>query len=352
MSISKKVLIYPYSRSMRAFIVYRQLLKKDMEIKGIVSPKGWGLSGDIINSFGKQFVVKDNFEEELVRCDYVWFCEDGEHELPEKVLKEKLLKTIQSGRKIIYTRKERFSDINLTPYIIREPQLNKRVDPLFMNELLEVDIPVITIMGNARNVDQAEVQLALQYEFTQRDYKVLSLLSMQSAPLVNSYRMPDVLSNGEITSNDKILFFNHYLRALEEIEKPDILIVGTSGGIYPYEQSVYREFGKGLFEIMCAIKTDFSILCSIYGEGIQEELCIEKEILENRYQFAVDAVHIAPYYWNNKESVGSARKAETIELDEEFLYNNITNLDESGIWNLRKYQNVQKLVDEIIDELS
>lgn len=347
-----RVLIYPYSRLLRPFVVYQKLLEDDLEITSVVSPGGWGLAGDVINSFGEKYMVQTDFEKEISHCDCVWFCEDEQNELPEKILKDKLLKAIKYDKKIIYTRKERFADIDLEPYVRETAKYKRRVEPMFMNKLLAIDVPVITILGNYKNTDQLEVQLALNYEFTKRGYKVTSIIPMQSASLFHAHMISESVIKDQKNSNDRIISINHYLKVLADNEKPDIMILGISGGIYPYDDTACIEFGQDIYETIHAIKSDFSILCSIYGAWIEEELEREKDVLKNRYQLAVDVVHLSPYYWNRNENSANVRRGDTIELDDGFLYEKVSRLDKSDIWNLRKYENVQKITDEIIEALS
>lgn len=347
-----RVLIYPYSRLLRPFVLYQGLLEDDMKITSVVSPGGWGLAGDVIESFGEKYVVQTNFEKEISHCDCVWFCEDEQHKLPEETLKDKLLKALKYGKKIIYTRKERFADIDLEPYVRKAAKYKKRVEPMFMNKLLPIDVPVITILGNYKNTDQLEVQLALNYEFTKRGYKITSVIPMQSASLFHAHRIPESVSRDQNNSNDRIISMNHYLKVLTDDEKPDIMLLGIPGGIYPYDDTACIEFGQDIYETIHAVKSDFSILCSVYGAWIEEELEREKCVLKNRYQLAIDLIHLSPYYWNRNENSANVRRGDTIELDEKFLYEKVPKLDKSDIWNLRKYENIQKITDGIIEILS
>lgn len=347
-----RVLIYPYSRLLRPFVVYQDLLGHDMKITSVVSPGGFGLAGDVIDSFGEKYVVQTDFEKEISHCDCVWFCEDEQHELPEKTLRDKLLKVLKHDKKIIYTRKERFDDIDLKPYIRAAANEKRKVDLMFMNKLLAIDVPVITILGNYKNTDQLEVQLALNYEFTKRGYKVTSIVPMRSASLLHAHTIPESVTRDQKNANDRIISINHYLKVLADDEKPDIMMVGIPGGIYPYDDTACIEFGQNIYETIHAVKSDFSILCSIYGAWIEEELEREKDLLKNRYQLAIDLVHLSPYYWNKNENSANIRRGDTIELDDDFLYEKVPRLDKSDIWNLRKYENVQKVTDQIIDALS
>ena len=101
-----KTLIYPYNRTVKGLIKYQELLD-GLEVEAAVIPKGWGEKGEIIKSIsGKSIVVKDDFEKELLRCDVVWFVEDGICSLPEKLLKDKIEKTAEMGKKFIFSRHE------------------------------------------------------------------------------------------------------------------------------------------------------------------------------------------------------------------------------------------------------
>ena len=115
----KKLLVYPYSRSTEPFIKYHYLIK-DYEIQALVSPKGWGIAGDTVDTLDGAFAVTDKFEEELKRCDVVWFVEDGTCTLSQTILDQRMDEAKRAGREMLFFQKER-----TLKYQIDAPYLNR-----------------------------------------------------------------------------------------------------------------------------------------------------------------------------------------------------------------------------------
>ena len=99
----EKILIYPYSKPYETFIRHQGLLD-DMLIVEAISPRGWGMENDSIEFENGEITVKCEFSDGLKNCSIVWFVDDENLELADKILWSKLHEAVKEHKKIIYTR--------------------------------------------------------------------------------------------------------------------------------------------------------------------------------------------------------------------------------------------------------
>ena len=51
-----EVMLYPYDRESYPIVIYHDMIK-ELEIKSLVSPRGWGLDGKIIINESQSYVL-------------------------------------------------------------------------------------------------------------------------------------------------------------------------------------------------------------------------------------------------------------------------------------------------------
>ncbi len=353
MDIKYKTLIYPYNRTVKGLIKYQELLD-GLEVEAVVIPKGWGEKGEVIKSIsGKSIVVKDDFEEEILRCDVVWFVEDGICSLPEKLLKDKIEKTAEMGKKFIFSRHESIFMEKYNMDLLLAPNCReKQIEIKYTNRLIPNDVPVIVVASDFKTPDKAEIEIALRYELQKKGYNVSSIFSFSGGEYMGGHSFPDFMNDQKKSESDKIILYNHNVRLIAADEKPDVFIVGIPGEVLPYSNTIHNEFGIRTFEITNAISSDFTVLCTIYREGLLEELDTERQMLFEKYGLNVECIHLSPYIWDVQDDVGNQTEGAVLETDKKFLYDHVSELDKKDIWNLSEYKNIQIVTNKIIELLS
>lgn len=346
----KKCLLYPYNRSMQGVVKYQDLMK-DMKIASLVSPNGWGLVGDRVETLDDVYTVTSDFDMALRESDAVVFMEDGTHILPESVLKKRIEECIAANKEILFARKK-VPDFVPENAIVKGKEFAKKIDMSKFNTLFPNDIPIITVAGNFKCADKVEVQLGIRHELLKRGYQVSSIFSIPGGELFGGYSYPSFMGRCDLTEQQKIIEYNHLVRLITSMEKPDAIILGIPGGVLPYSDEIHNDFGIAAFEISNAVNSDFTVFCTLYSENIAGELQAEGEMLKNKYNMEIGAVHVAPYMWDMQDEIGNKSGGAAIELEEEFLYQNITEMDQGQIRNMRRYENIQVVTDMIIEQLS
>lgn len=60
--------------------------------------------------------------------------------------------------------------------------------------------------------------------------------------MLGFYSFPSFMYDSNISEVNKVLMFNRFVRKIEKVEAPDIIIIGIPGGIMPYNRQFTRAF--------------------------------------------------------------------------------------------------------------
>ena len=76
----KKMMIYPYSNAYEPYALHSKLME-NIKVASLVASSGSGIVGKSIAIDDGKLVVSSDFDEELGKCDVIWFVEDEKYEL-------------------------------------------------------------------------------------------------------------------------------------------------------------------------------------------------------------------------------------------------------------------------------
>lgn len=142
--------------------------------------------------------------------------------------------------------------------------------------MYDIDIPVITVMSLGENCEKFELQLLLNDYFNNRGYKILQIGSNDLCDFFGIKKMPGFMY-GELSYNTKIKLFNRYIYEEVRREKPDLIIIGCSGGIMPYNRYVDNYFGEIPMVVSKALDIDINLL-SLY---LTKEGDVDKKYMDS-----------------------------------------------------------------------
>lgn len=291
----KKILIYPYSKEYEPVIKFSNFML-DYEVEEIISPPGWGLVGKEVQNNDRIYMISDDFSNALEKCEVVWFVEDGFLDLPDSVLYEKLIQTIQNNKQIIYTRNYNLKimelipdELNITPKSIKERQ--------YWGEggfnLLDQVKPIVFVAGASPNTDKYAMQLALVKGMREKGYTVSAVTSRRDSEMLGLHSIPEFMFDIGLSISERILRYNHFIKQIEIQENPDVIIIGIPGGVIPYSKKIHNDYGIIAFQIFYAINCDCGIFCSLYDSYGEEYFSQIENIIKNKYGVSIDYHHIS-----------------------------------------------------------
>lgn len=147
------------------------------------------------------------------------------------------------------------------------------------NSLLEVECPVISILGSGENCGKLELLLSTKRSLQEKGYKVLAISGNPVAKLLGCEVLPAYLYSSELSSTWKIIKVNHYIHELAVKYKPDILVLSHAGGIMRLNKYENNNFGEISYILSNAIASDYGVFCTYYNKYYSDEYFHELKML-------------------------------------------------------------------------
>jgi peptide maturation system protein (TIGR04066 family) len=357
---TESITIFPYSAKHSAFARHQRLMK-NMRISHLVSPKGWGLTGEMVETPCGNIVVDYDFAGALANSSVVWFVDDDHISLPQGCLEDKLRETVAARRKIIFTR--RAGDYALGDLAVAIPEeLNVTgsvfgADCLGISEerqklLFDIDVPIVTVLGTAENTDKFEVQAALHEQFAIAGYMASTVASRTEGEILGIHSYPRFMFDPAIDAEEKILRYNGLLKRIELRERPDVMILGVPGGVFQFSRKRNNRFGAQAFYISRAIKSDCAVLCSLYSDFVPSYFEDISVGIRNRLDIDVRHHHVAARMAGAEEAYQAPDDFNYITLDGEFVSREIKRYEGAGVCNLLCRGETERLAESIIANLA
>ena len=357
-----KVIVYPYSRLFAPFlrhIVYT----KQYDVVCAIMPGCWYKDG-VDAAFVDEncdigIPIKHHFEKHAEDADtIIWSDYEYNDELLQAKVWEQMCQSLKNGKKIICCQKLNDEDIELFTRIAHDygsdfeykisSDISITIKP---KSYLEIDVPVITVMGISNDCQKMETQLFLRRKFNSLGYKVLQIGSRDNCELLGFHSFPQFMFKNHMSEIEKMNSFYNYIIDLIEIEKPDVVIIGIPGGIYPLNKNYNLNYGITAFEVCNVIQSDCNIVnmwCDTYTEQLVQKMrnvtlhrlnapidFINLSNVTINKEFFMDRGHILGYNIYNKKYVEMFME----EINNPMVY---TLLNESR----------DKLFDKVIEKLS
>ena len=154
-----------------------------------------------------------------------------------------------------------------------------------IGQLKKIETPVIFILGIGEKTHKFHIQLTLRNYFLESGYKVSQVGSRNYCELFGFHSMPEFMYSYSISESSKIILFNNFIKELDILEKPDVIIIGIPGGIMPLNDVFTNKFGIMAYEISQAVTPDAAVF-SIYFNNYQNEH-FERLITSIRYRLGI-----------------------------------------------------------------
>ncbi|NLF36716.1 MAG: TIGR04066 family peptide maturation system protein [Clostridiaceae bacterium] len=335
MQIKEKAVLYPYDNEFTPLINHQYLLAKH-SIDKIISPRGWGMCGkDAGSAFGcTNFGLKicDNFEVACNECSTIIFSDFKKDTSFEELIFPKIEYSINTKKNIINTigineeidkQIASLCERNNVLYInYRKCKhnncINTIIDDQYINleRISKIRTPIILVLGISEKTNKFEIQLSLRENFIRKGYKVGQIGTRSYCELLGFHSMPQFIYDTNISESKKITLFNYYVKKMELIEKPDVIIIGVPGGVMPFNDILTNKFGITAYEISQAIIPDavvFSTLYEKYLPSFYEDL---SRSVKYKFGFDIDCFNLSN---NQFDWESSKTKTTLVENITEFI---------------------------------
>lgn len=296
---SLRVAIFPYDYEMQPYLRYNSMIK-NIKTEILLTPNGWALENGQLYGYKAQTVLSgDDYQS----VDAIWIT-DSINNLQDKQLYEIAEEFLKHNKKILLSRhiqKETHNNLvqlvnkysgKLVDLLQSEQCINFNTIPA---KLYDIYTPVIDIAGIGERTDKFLLQLAVKDYLERQGYHVILVSSRDNSMyLDNVYSLP-VFMNEIIPSEYKIILYNHFIKKIEEEEKPEVIIIGIPGEIMPISKVQLGHFGIRAFQILNAVNPDFLIM-SLYGNEISGKYLKElKQIIKYKFAANIDCFYLSNY---------------------------------------------------------
>lgn len=340
--MEEKVLIYPYSREYESMVIH-QNLAKNYQIVSAVSPPGWGYDGDIIETKKIKIIVSSNIPDELEKCTTVWIVKDGIVHVDEKIVEEMIKLSRKKGKKVVITRYTNLKYQNDTNIIDKAESYKEAY-------CLEIKKPVIAVLGGEEYTDKYEIQLVMYETLKQIGYKVSLVSSRQDSWLMDIHPFPEFMFSKEYNETEKIVKYNHYVKAIEVEESPDIILLGIPGGTLQFDDINHNNFAIPTYEVSKAVNIDFGILCLPYQNDLEERIPTYGNEIFSRFKIPVQLYHIASITEDMIELENDVRSF--LFLKDQFIDQKVADMKKIGVFNLKNLKSSMFAANYIINFFS
>ena len=319
------ICVYPYSDEVLPLLRHGILLAPEWKITSLVSLRSWGFVGQKIQGRDDTLTVTKSFEDLPEDTDYILIPEFFGNLNKPSVIRQILSRIIpflgkirgillsttldEENYKMLKTACENvceFIDLNLTLTVI---------DPIDQYErnkgLLEIDVPVVGIMGMWESTDKFEVSLALREKFIENGYQVSQIGSRNYCEMMGFHSFPRFMLDPSVGEAEKIFMLNRCLKQLADEETPDVIIVTVPGSTQQLNNKFPNGFGILPFLVSKAAFLDTLVLCTLYEPDAKALFEMISTSFKYKYGCEVDAFHMS----NTMFDAASISEMDTMRLN-------------------------------------
>lgn len=363
----ERLVVYPFDVQFSPVLRHKSLLE-EYEIVALVSPRGWGFTDkdacEADEGESTEMIVSSDFDKCMELCDTVFF---GETIIPldfDKYIMPKVNKAVEAGKNILFSihisvenyeailKKCNDHNVSLRYFNYWE---NKEI--LLNNEavqdtLYDINTPVIFVMGMGERTNKFEIQLSLREQMLKKGYSVGQIGTRSYCELMGFHSFPSFMFSN-LSEANKIILFNNFVKKIEQIEKPDVIIIGIPDGVMPVNRKILTGFGIFAYEVSQAVIPDTAILSTYYEDFNSEYYAKMVETIKIRLGCNIDCFNVSnnmiDWIYSN-----ALRKMTLTSLDSEFIDQKIKKFKASKIpvFNVLNSKDSVDMADYLIDILA
>lgn len=191
--------------------------------------------------------------------------------------------------------------------------------------------------------------MILKNEFIKKNYKIVTVMSKKEGMVVGLPVLPDFV-NEHFNDQEQILYFNHFIKKLEELENPDIILIGISGALKNISSNVIGNMGMNVFKVSQAVLPDYVIVNLMISGWKEEYFKILSKDLSIFFRKDVDLFNIEDKVLDIDESENKQDTRYTT-VSPEYTEKQIKKLCVKNVVHLSNEEQSSTVVEEIINRL-
>lgn len=363
----KKLLIYPYDENAEILLWDKSFFRNysDLETVYLCSPKGWRTKDLMISNVSNKLeydICRENYSESIKSVELAIFTMSMYNDLTISKMEEAAKRGIIIYDLLKYNnRRQELQCICISNggeyyYYNDNDSFSINVNELYGIGLVELKTPIVTIGSQVCSIGQEFLEFGITGFLRKEGYKTTLISSSYFAGLSENHEVPSCLNSVKYNDTEQILLFNRYLKMVEKEETSDVIVLGIPGGMMPYTNELYGDFGMTALKMFQAMRPDFFVYCmpfDLYNEAMLNKImnCI-------RYRFGseVDCINLCRKQvdWMRIDSMHPST-VPFIDVEEKRLDDYIENHTKDvaiSFFSHTKHGDINKIGDQILNKLS
>lgn len=365
----KKAIVYPFVDGILPMLQYLNQKNGEMIVTTVIDKKRKFLNGKdagyIENQPDTGIRISADFETELNQCDILIYTDEMSESVGQEEAFHDIGQALRIQKKVICLRhisNLKILELDKIASIMRaelhfwkgnNQEAQEQEWAYIPNELYHPEAVVITVGEMFRGLNGENICFSLWSAMKSLGYKCTVVTEHKYTQFLGIHQYPVFLKSLNITENNKIYYFNNFIKNIDQTEKPDIIIMLMPDAMLKYNDMFGNGFGIIPYLISQAVQTDYFVYCAKFDELESRFFELLSINFSNRFGFEIDFIHMSNKMLDGEES----RQRHSLS----FLYRTQASLNRL-IAN--RYQNVtipifngldkeqgRKLVDAVIDKM-
>ena len=281
----KRLLLYPFETDMLPFVLHICRHPNSYELAAVCAENSTGLVGkDVGFSWNLEDIgiqVMNDPVKYLDSCDAVCI-------LPHKNLDiTNLVKSASAlGKEILDYGDMPCEGTSLTS----EQKILGEFEKLGAKAMLDFETPIIEVGGLIETSDKDQITLSLMDGLRGEGLSVSVFSDHDFIRFAGGHNFQSIYENDFSAS---AMSLNHFIRAIELYEKPDVMIVQVPGNLFRHDNKLIGDLGISAFLFSQIFVPDYFIASVMLGTYPIEFWDSIRGSLKSRFGLSLDAVHIS-----------------------------------------------------------
>lgn len=360
-------IVYPFSESAISIVKY-WIKNRKYNIKKLVTPKAWmNIKGQVIdggkfnNGYKIGVSVSNDFEQEMQDCETVIFVDSMYTNYMRDDLLRKMSYSIENSKNVVCCieleckEEEYFDSLGKENKVTFEIKKGK----ICCNETLEDRFykPEAIIIGVGKLIDELDSSFTIIEcinGYREEGYKAVAITTNKNLCAIDCCYYPDKLMKSGLNECEKVLYFNQFIRFVEQNEMPDIIIIDMPTAMMKYSGLIQNQFGVLPYIISQAVDIDYFILVAHIDAFNFEFYKKISQCFKYRFGYEIDVINVMNVIMDISDSV-ERRKASCNYVPLSVLLQYIENVQKESkikLYDPQDEKACRNMIKEAIDKLS
>lgn len=300
------VALYPFSAQLLPVVKLFGQLQDKYTLRRLVSHPGFGLTGQDAGYARNHPHIGITVEDILDPADPAWDVlllaqTPGSGAVDNSRLETVAEHALQSSKSVLYLTDgstevpEGISSLAKTypSMAIHNGRIKSTGFSLSDDAYKDVSVPIVLVGGLVEEADTLEVLLRLTALLRADGFQATAIANNPVGQLFGLHTLGHITSRKDMTEVKKILELNRFVRKLEALERPHVVLIEAPDAVLRYNDFAPNGFGIYTYMLCQAVRPDYFICCVPFEMAVGPFLDAISSDFEHRLGTPVHAAHVS-----------------------------------------------------------